>query len=85
MCMDGPNKGQKCGAEANPAQFCETESDANDGDCDACTVIGGFTTEDEMFILTGTFFIPEPAAPALAAAALATLAFLRARKRRRRA
>ena len=81
--MDGPRKGQKCGAEANPAQFCETDFDVNDGECDACTVIGGFTPEDEMFILTGTFFIPEPAAPALAAAALATLAFLRSRRKQR--
>ncbi|MFP6623718.1 MAG: hypothetical protein VCC20_09605, partial [Myxococcota bacterium] len=81
-CMDGPRKGQACGAAANPAEFCETSAFANDGDCDACTVMGGFTTEDEMFILTGTFFIPEPAAPALAAAALATLALLRSRRRR---
>ena len=81
--MDGPNQGEACGGEAEPARFCETVLFANDGVCDACTVMGGFTTEDEMFILTGTFFIPEPAAPALAAAALATLAFLRSRRRQR--
>jgi cysteine-rich repeat protein len=84
-CMDGPNQGVKCGAQANPAQFCETSAFANDGDCDACTAMGGFTTEDEMFILTGTFFIPEPSSSALAVAALATLAALRARKRKQRA
>ncbi|MFP6605322.1 MAG: hypothetical protein VCC19_01990, partial [Myxococcota bacterium] len=39
-CMEGPRKGQACGAAANPAQFCETSLGANDGDCDACTVIG---------------------------------------------
>ena len=58
MCVDGPNQGVACGEEADPATFCETEPGAGDGVCDACDVMGGFTTEDEMFILLGNFFVP---------------------------
>jgi len=29
-----------------------------DGACDACPVNGGTTTEDEMFILLGDYYIP---------------------------
>ena len=32
-------------------------SPASDGDCDACPVVGGVTTQDEMFILTGTYYV----------------------------
>jgi len=84
MCMDGPNQGVRCGSQPNPAVFCETSPGAADGECDACTAMGGFTTEDEMYILLGSFFIPEPSSGALAVAALTTLAALRARKRRQR-
>jgi cysteine-rich repeat protein len=84
MCMDGQNAGVACGEELDPATFCETEVGAGNGVCDACSVLGGFTTEDEMYILIGTYFIPEPSATALAAAALATLVTLGARAKRRR-
>ena len=29
-----------------------------DGECDACPLRGGVTTEDEMFILIGAYFTP---------------------------
>jgi hypothetical protein len=35
---------------------CDTSSGAGDGDCDACPLRFGTTTEDEMFILLGAFF-----------------------------
>ncbi len=36
---------------------CDTAPGAGDGYCDACPLRGGFTTEDEMFILMGAFFV----------------------------
>jgi hypothetical protein len=53
-CLDGPHKGELCDGDHS---FC--------GDpalelCDACPSHGGITTEDEMFILLGDFFIPAP-------------------------
>ncbi len=35
---------------------CDTSSGANDGRCDACPVVGGLTTEDEMFLFLGTYY-----------------------------
>ncbi len=59
-CVAGPNRGERCGQSVNggiPEEvFCETEVGAADGDCDACTVQGGVTTEDEMFILFGDYY-----------------------------
>jgi cysteine-rich repeat protein len=48
-CNGGPNKGQACfGNDANcPGSV-----------CDACMLTGGVTTEDEMFIAIGTYYIP---------------------------
>jgi hypothetical protein len=51
-CLDGPNKGQLCGGQADPDAFCGGE-----GLCDACPAHGGVTTEDEMFILLGNYFV----------------------------
>lgn len=47
-CIGGDNHGDLCGG-----------SDANcpGGECDACPVRGGVTTEDEMFILIGSYYI----------------------------
>jgi cysteine-rich repeat protein len=55
-CMDGPNKGERCASE--PVDFCDTAAGAGDGMCDACPVTGGTTTEDEMFILLGDYYVP---------------------------
>ncbi len=52
-CMDGPRKGEPCGLVGGDA-FCGT----GPGSCDACPVKGGVTTEDEMFILLGSYYVP---------------------------
>jgi cysteine-rich repeat protein len=83
MCMDGPNQGEPCGGLLNPHIYCETSPGAGDGVCDACDAMGGFTTEDEMFILLGTYFVPEPSSTLLAAAALTALGVLSRRRRAR--
>jgi cysteine-rich repeat protein len=49
----------KCGNEPDPDRFCDSVLGANDGLCDACPLKGGFTTEDEMFILLGNYFVEE--------------------------
>jgi hypothetical protein len=36
---------------------CDSSDGAGDGACDACPLLGGVTTEDEMFILFGKYFI----------------------------
>ena len=57
-CLDGPQKGQICGIYDNPDGFCGAP-----GLCDACPVHGGVTTEDEMFILLGNFYLPGAGTP----------------------
>lgn len=47
-CMGGPNKGQLCGGN---------DSNCPDSVCDACPVRGGVTTQDEMFIAIGTYYV----------------------------
>jgi hypothetical protein len=37
---------------------CDSTEGAGDGFCDACTLTGGVTTEDEMFILMGQYYVP---------------------------
>jgi len=36
---------------------CDSTTGAGDGLCDACPVVGGVTTEDEMFLLLGGFWV----------------------------
>jgi hypothetical protein len=31
-----------------------------DGECDACTLKGGVTTEDEMFLKMGQYYVKAP-------------------------
>ena len=52
-CMDGPNKGVLCNGSDS---FCDTTPGAGDGVCDACPLGGGVTTEDEMFIMIGSYY-----------------------------
>jgi hypothetical protein len=40
-------------------QSCDSEAGKGDGLCDACPLRGGVTTEDEMFLLLGQFYVPE--------------------------
>jgi len=37
---------------------CDSTPGAGDGSCDACPLTGGVTTEDEMFVLLGSYFKP---------------------------
>jgi hypothetical protein len=45
-------------SETERNRSCDSEPGAGDGFCDACTLLGGVTTEDEMFILMGQFYVP---------------------------
>jgi len=38
---------------------CDTSATAGDGVCDACPAIGGLTTEDEMLVMIGQYYLPE--------------------------
>ncbi len=38
---------------------CDTSPAAGDGVCDACPLLGGVTTEDEMCILMGSFYVKQ--------------------------
>ena len=42
-------------AERNAS--CDSTDGAGDGICDACVLKGGVTTQDEMFLLLGSFFV----------------------------
>lgn len=51
FCYGGDKKGQSC----------TMDSDCGAGGvCDACTVSGGVTTEDEMFIMLGDYYVVPP-------------------------
>ena len=63
-CLGGANAGTLCGG--NNA-VCDS------GVCDACPVRGGVTTEDEMFIFIGSYYVPEPSQLLLLASGLAGL------------
>ena len=39
---------------------CDSNPGAGDGRCDGCTLTGGVTTEDEMFLLLGSFYRKTP-------------------------
>ena len=51
--------GQACAGrtEVTRDRSCDSSPGAGDGACDACPLKGGVTTEDEMFILMGQFFV----------------------------
>lgn len=51
-CNVGPNQGNSCSVDST----CDSSPGAGDGECNACSVRGGFTTQDEMFILTGNYY-----------------------------
>ena len=60
-CVAG-NIGAACTEDAD----CDSSTGAGDGWCDACRITGGESTENEMFILLGQYFIadgyPQPPA-----------------------
>ena len=56
-CTEG-RVGASCNGNSQAAhRSCDSTEGAGDGFCDACTLRGGVTTEDEMFILMGGFFV----------------------------
>jgi hypothetical protein len=58
---EGCNAGQVyCMGGADQGKQCSADSDCSGGTCEACIVQGGFTTEDEMFILLGDFYVVPP-------------------------
>jgi hypothetical protein len=50
--------GAACAGEDDDAT-CDSSPGAGDGDCDACKITGGESTENEMFLLIGQYFIDE--------------------------
>lgn len=51
-CFGGPNEGVSCNGD---------DSVCGDGGvCDACPVAGGVTTEEEMFLLLGSYYVKTP-------------------------
>jgi hypothetical protein len=51
-CFGGPNEGLACNGDDSVC--------GEGGVCDACPVGGGVTTEEEMFILLGSYYIKTP-------------------------
>ena len=54
-CVSGKIAAPCRGASDNHA--CDSAPGANDGLCDACPITGGESTENEMFILIGSYYI----------------------------
>ena len=52
VCLGGANQGRPCGGDDSVC--------GQDGICDACPLYGGVTTDDEMFIPLGSYFVQEP-------------------------
>lgn len=52
--------GERCSgrSETERNRSCDTSTGSGDGFCDACQLVGGVTTEDEMYILMGQFYVP---------------------------
>ena len=53
QCLGGATPGADCNGNDS---VCDSFPGAGDGVCDACPVTGGFTTEDEMFIMLGLYY-----------------------------
>jgi hypothetical protein len=53
-----------CYGGSSQGKACANHSDCGgDGRCDACTLVGGFTTEDEMLEFQGAYFVQPPSDP----------------------
>jgi hypothetical protein len=57
-CAEG-RVGEPCTGSGSTSRnrSCDSSSGAGDGFCDACTADFGVTTEDEMFVLIGSYFL----------------------------
>ena len=51
-CLGGDNQGMACDGDDS---ICGEE-----GACDACPLLGGFTTDDEMFLPLGSYYVKAP-------------------------
>jgi hypothetical protein len=51
-CFGGPSQGMSCNGDDSVC--------GEGGICDACPAGGGITTEEEMFVLFGSYFVQEP-------------------------
>ena len=51
-CFGGGDEGEPCGGDDSAC--------GGGGICDACELQGGVTTEDEMFLLLGSYFVEPP-------------------------
>ncbi len=60
--------GAPCAGEDDDAS-CDSSPGAGDGDCDACPLTGGESTENEMFLLLGSYYVDESIAAGTAGAA----------------
>ena len=54
QCYLGAHQGTACNGDH---AVCDSSPGLGDGLCDACPLKGGVTTEDEMFIMLGSYFI----------------------------
>jgi hypothetical protein len=52
VCFGGDNQGQACDGDD---AVC-----GEGGMCDACPLLGGVTTDDEMFLPLGSYYVAEP-------------------------
>lgn len=77
-CVGGSNEGALCYGNDS---IC-----AGGGVCNACPVVGGVTTDDEMLILLGAYFraVPEPSAGVMIVTGVGGLLFLARRRRSQR-
>jgi hypothetical protein len=56
-CVNEGKIGAPCNGENDDAA-CDTSPGAGDGWCDACPITGGESTENEMFLPLGSFYVP---------------------------
>jgi hypothetical protein len=70
-CVNEGMVGKPCNGEDDGAS-CDSSPGAGDGWCDACAITGGESTENEMFLPLGSFYVPgttggggDPGAPPL--------------------
>ncbi len=54
---DSRNPDVKCLGGPNVGQLCTADFECTNSVCDACNLMGGVTTMDEMFIAIGTFYV----------------------------
>ncbi|HZR80208.1 MAG TPA: hypothetical protein VFD92_03845 [Candidatus Binatia bacterium] len=53
---------------SNDDATCDSSPGAGDGECDACRITGGESTENEMFVLIGQYYLATPGSPSASVA-----------------